>query len=79
MKTYPLPYAEDGPHCAASDTPAMDTFEALTQGQIHDPACEAGDHDWPNAISRRILQVTDEDETLVPEFIPIDKIPLFKR
>lgn len=33
--------------------------------------------DWRNAISRRILEVTDEDENLIPEFI--DLSPLNER
>ena len=79
MKTNKVLYAEDGPHRAARDTQAMDTFDALTQGQILDPPYQSADPDWPHTVSRRILQVTDEDETLVPEFIPLDKIPFFKR
>jgi hypothetical protein len=27
--------------------------------------------DWRNAISRRIVEVTDEDENLIPEFIEL--------
>ena len=28
--------------------------------------------DWRNAIARRIVEVTDEDETILPEFIELD-------
>jgi len=27
--------------------------------------------DWRNAISRRIVEVTDEDENIIPEFIDL--------
>ncbi len=30
--------------------------------------------DWRNAISRRIVEVTDEDETLFPEFIDLSPL-----
>jgi hypothetical protein len=30
--------------------------------------------DWQNAISRRILQVTDEHETIIPEFIDLSPL-----
>jgi hypothetical protein len=33
--------------------------------------------DWRNAISRRIVEVTDEDENIIPEFI--DLSPLNER
>jgi len=79
MKTCRLPYAEDVPLYAAAETQAMDTFDALTGSQILDLTDVPTDPDWPNAVSRRIVQVTDEDENIVPEFIPLDKIPSFKR
>lgn len=79
MKTCRLPYAEDAPYTAAVETQGMDTFDAITQAQILDPTYIPTDPDWPNAVSRRIVQVTDEDENIVPEFIPLDKIPSFKR
>jgi len=79
MKTCRLPYAEDVPHCAAAETQGMDTFDAITQTQILDLTVVPTDPDWPNAVSRRIVQVTDEDENIVPEFISIDKILSFKR
>jgi hypothetical protein len=30
--------------------------------------------DWPNAISRRIVEVTDVDETIIPEFIDLSPL-----
>jgi hypothetical protein len=33
------------------------------------------DPDARNDIARRILQVTDEDETIIPEFIELDDVP----
>jgi hypothetical protein len=32
--------------------------------------------DWHNAISRRIVEVTDEDETLFPEIIDLSPLNL---
>jgi len=79
MKTCRLPYAEDAPLYAAVETQGMDTFDAITQAQMFDLSDVPTDPDWPNAVSRRIVQVTDEDENIVPEFIPLDKILSFKR
>ena len=37
------------------------------------------DPDARNDITRRILQVTDEDETIIPEFIEIDDVSPYLR
>jgi hypothetical protein len=37
------------------------------------------DPDARNHITRRILQVTDEDETIIPEFIEIDYVSPYLR
>ena len=34
--------------------------------------------DWRNVIARRILQVTDEDETIIPEFIDLSPLTFSK-
>jgi hypothetical protein len=35
--------------------------------------------DWHNAVCRRIVEVTDIDENIVAEFIPLDNRPRFLR
>jgi len=79
MKTYTVLYAEDVPHYSAVEVEALDTFDAITKAQTLDLTDVPTDPDWYNAVSRRIVEVTDEDENIVADFIPIDKIPPFKR
>jgi hypothetical protein len=56
-----------------SDT--MDTVDLMTQGEISDYPDEPTDPGWRNAVSRRIVEVTDEDENLIPEFVSLDPHP----
>jgi len=57
------------------NTDAMDTVELMTQGQISAYPEEPTDPGWRNAVSRRIVEVTDEDENLIPEFVQLDPHP----
>jgi hypothetical protein len=60
---------------ALPNTDAMDTVELMTHGEISDYPDEPTDPGWRNAVSRRIVEVTDEDENLVPEFVSLDNRP----
>ena len=66
---------------AMRDANDMDTVELMTQGEITDSPDEPIDPGWRNAVSRRIVEVTDEDENLIPEFVSIDNrfYPGFRR
>jgi hypothetical protein len=56
---------------ALPNTDAMDTVELMTQGEISDYHDEPSEPGWRNAVSRRIVEMTDEDENLIPHFIDI--------
>ena len=60
---------------ALPNTDAMDTVELMTHGEISDNPDEPTDPGWRNAVSRRIVEVTDEDENLIPEFVSLDSHP----
>jgi len=60
---------------AMPNTDAMDTVDLMSQGEISDFPDEPTDPGWRNAVSRRIVEVTDEDENLVPEFVSLDPHP----
>ncbi len=79
MKTFTVLYAEDVPHYAAVEIEAEDAYEAITKARALDTTDVPTDPDWHNAVSRRIVEVTDEDENIVIEFIPLDKVSGFKR
>jgi len=53
------------------NTDAMDTVELMTQGDVSNYPDEPTDPGWRNAVSRRIVEVTDEDENLIPHFIEL--------
>jgi len=72
MKTYTVLYAEDVPHYAAVDIEALDTVDAIAKAGQKDLTGIPTDPDWRNAVSRRIVEVTDEDENIVAEFISLD-------
>ena len=60
---------------ATANPDTMDTVELMTQGQISGFADEPTDPGRRNAVARRIVEVTDEDENLIPEFISLDLHP----
>ena len=66
---------------ALPNADAMDTVDLMTHGEISDFPDEPTDPGWRNAVSRRIVEVTDEDENLIPEFISLDDrfYPGFRR
>ena len=63
---------------AMRDADDMDTVELMTQGHAGDLADEATDPGRRDAVARRIVEVTDEDENLVPEFILFDPPPFVR-
>ena len=66
---------------AMRDADDMDTVELMTQGEIADVPDEPTDPGWRHAVSRRIVEVTDEDENLIPDFVSLDNrfYPGFRR
>ena len=66
---------------ATPNTETMDTVELMTQTNIGGYSDEPTDPGWRNAVSRRIVEVTDEDENLIPEFVSLDdrSYPGFRR
>jgi hypothetical protein len=63
---------------ALRDADDMDTVELMTQGHLGDLADEPADPCHRDAVARRIVEVTDEDENLVPEFILLDPPPFLR-
>jgi len=57
------------------NTETMDTVELMTQTNIGSDPDEPAAPGWRNAVSRRIVEVTDEDENLIPEFVSLDPLP----
>jgi hypothetical protein len=53
----------------------MDTVELMTHGETTDCPDEPTEPGWRNAVSRRIVEVTDEDENLIPEFVSLNPHP----
>jgi hypothetical protein len=47
----------------------------MTHGEISHYPDEPTDPGWRNAVSRRIVEVTDEDENLIPEFVSLNPHP----
>ena len=60
---------------ATPDTDAMDTVDAIDQAHIWGFTDRPADTDGRNAVSRRIVEVTDQDENIIPEFIDLDPDP----
>jgi hypothetical protein len=75
MRNYTVLLAEDVTHYSAIDIEAMDVCEAIDKAQTLDLSDVPTDPDWHNAVTRRIVEVTDEDENIVAEFIPLDPRP----
>jgi hypothetical protein len=75
MKTYIALYAEDVRHYATVEFKAEDTSDAIEKARSHDLTGVPTNPDWHNAVCRRIVEVTDEDENIVAEFIPLDSPP----
>ena len=79
MKTYTVLYAEDVTHYSAVEIDAMDTVDVIEKARTCDLSQVPTNPDWRNAVSRRIVEVTDEDENLIAEFIPLDCRARFHR
>ena len=79
MKTYIALYAEDVRHYSTVEIEAVDTVDAIAKARSYDLTDVPTNPDWHNAVCRRIVEVTDEDENIVAEFIPIDNRPRFLR
>ncbi len=60
---------------ATPNTETMDTVELMTQTNIGSYSDEPADPGRRNAVARRIVEVTDEDENLIPEFVSLDPLP----
>jgi hypothetical protein len=79
MKTYIALFAEDVRHYSTVEIEAVDTVEAIAKARSYDLTDIPTNPDWHNAVCRRIVEVTDEDEHIVAEFIPLDRRPYFLR
>ena len=79
MKNYTVLYAEDVPHYVTAEIEALDTVDAITKAAAYDFSETATDPDYRNAVSRRIVEVTDENDNIVAEFIALDALPRFHR
>lgn len=79
MKTYTALYAEDVRHYSTVEIEAVDTVDAIAKAQAFDLTDVPTNPDWHNAACRRIVEVTDEDENVVAEFIPLENRPRFHR
>jgi hypothetical protein len=75
MKTYIALYAEDVRHYATVEIQAEDTVDAIEKARSCDLTGVPTNPDWHNAVCRRIVEVTDEDENIVAEFISLDDRP----
>ncbi len=79
MKTYIALYAEDVRHYSTVEIKALDTVDAIEKARTFDLTDVPTNPDWHNAVCRRIVEVTDIDENIVAEFIPLDNRPRFLR
>jgi hypothetical protein len=79
MKTYIALYAEDVRHYSTVEIQAVDTVEAIAKARSYDLTDVPTNPDWHNVVCHRIVEVTDEDENIVAEFIPLDRRPRFLR
>ena len=79
MKTYTALIAEEVPHYSVIEIEAMDTVDAIEKAQACDLTDVPTNPDWHNAVCRRIVEVTDDDENIIAEFIPLDRRPRFLR
>ena len=57
------------------NTDTLDTVDLMIHGEFSNFPDEPTDPGWRNAVSRRIVEVTDEDENLIPEFVSLDPHP----
>jgi hypothetical protein len=72
MTVFNVLYAEDVPHYTAARIEAKDTDDAIAKAKAFDPSGLPADPDWHHSSARRIVEVTDEDENIVAQFIPLD-------
>ncbi len=79
MKTYTVLLAEDVPHYAAVSIEADNPVDAVIKAEAYDLADTPTNPDWHNAVARRIVEVTDEDENIVAEFVSVDRALRFNR
>jgi hypothetical protein len=75
MKTYIALFAEDVRHYSTVEFEAVDAVDAIAKARTCDLTDVPTNPDWHNAVCRRIVEVTDEDENIVAEFIPLDGYP----
>ena len=76
MKTYTALYAENVPHMGSVDFEAVDTVDAINKAQHLDFEQLTTNPDWSNTVSRRIVEITDDNENIIAEFISLDALPL---
>jgi hypothetical protein len=75
MKTYTALYAENVPHMGCVDFEAEDPADAIAKARKLNFDQLTTNPDWSNTVSRRIVEITDENENIVAEFIPLDPLP----
>ncbi len=75
MKTYIALYAEDVRHYSTVEFEAVDSVDAIAKVRTRDLTGVLTNLDWHNAVCRRIVEVTNEDENIVAEFITLDGPP----
>jgi hypothetical protein len=62
-------------HYATVEIKAVDTVDAIEKARTYDLTGVPTNPDWHSAVCRRIVEVTDDDENIVAEFIPLDGPP----
>ena len=72
MKTYTVLQAENVPHYRTAQIEAADTADAIAKACAHDWTSVDSHPDYSQATARRIVEVTDDNETILAEFIAID-------
>ena len=71
MNRYQVLYAEDVPHYTTVEIEARTNEEAIAKAKNFAPDQAPTNPDWHHASARRLVEVTDEDENIVAEFIPL--------
>jgi hypothetical protein len=72
MPKYTALIAEDVPHYTAVDIDAADLPAAIEKARSFDLGTLPSDPDWNSASARRIVEMTDENDNLVPNFLPLN-------
>jgi hypothetical protein len=76
MKTYTALYAENVPHLGCVDFQTEDALDAVDKVRRINFEQVTTNTDWNNTVFRRIVEITDEDENIVAEFIPLGALPV---